>query len=241
MGAVMSARRFAPLLAVGVLLAAAIIAAALATPQIGSVPVPRGAQSTPRDDVTRGPTPQQRIPSEHAGQVQTGWSPPGWLVGSLTGLCVALVAGVVGLIIWLMVRDSLRRRRGVLPADDEPPPSAADQRERVLAAVDAGLVDLDDADADPRRAVIACWVRLEEAAAAAGTPRHVGDSPTDLVLRLLGAHQISATVLYPLAEAYRRARYATHSVDAGTRDQARAALRQLRAELSHQPAMGTPR
>ena len=30
---------------------------------------------------------------------------------------------------------------------------------------------------DPRRAVIACWVRLEQAAAAAGTPRQVGDSP----------------------------------------------------------------
>jgi hypothetical protein len=46
-------------------------------------------------------------------------------------------------------------------------------------------------------------------------------------------------VLLPLAEVYRLARYATHTVDAGMRDSARAALRQLRAELSAEPAMGS--
>ena len=55
------------------------------------------------------------------------------------------------------------------------------RRGEVVAALDAGLVELDDADADPRRAVIACWVRLEQAAAAAGTPRAAGDTSTDLV------------------------------------------------------------
>ncbi len=59
----------------------------------------------------------------------------------------------------------------------------------MLAAVDAGLADLDDGD--PRAAVIACWVRLEEAAAAAGTPREPGDTPGELVLRLLAGHQVS--------------------------------------------------
>ena len=98
--------------------------------------------------------------------------------------------------------------------------------------MDAGLADLDDADADPRRVVIACWVRLEQAAAAAGTPRDVGDTPTELVTRLLAGHAVSAAVLYRLAEVYRLARYATHTVDESMRDQARAALGQLRAELS---------
>jgi hypothetical protein len=102
----------------------------------------------------------------------------------------------------------------------------------VLAAVDAGLSDLDDADTDPRRAVIACWVRLEQAAAAAGTPRQVGDTPAELVTRLLAGHAVSPGALYPLAEAYRLARYATHTVDPTMRDQARAALGQVRAELS---------
>jgi hypothetical protein len=80
--------------------------------------------------------------------------------------------------------------------------------------------------------VIACWVRLEEAAAAAGTPREPGDTPSELVLRLLGEHQVSAPVLYQLAEVYRLARYATHTVDTTMRDHARAALGQLRDELT---------
>jgi hypothetical protein len=163
---------------------------------------------------------------------------PGWASKLLSGLCVALVAAVVVLIIWMVLRERVVTRKGRLPVEEEPAVPAAD-REKVLAAVDAGLSDLNDSDADPRRAVIACWVRLEAAAASAGTPRQPGDSPTDLVLRLLSAHQVSAPVLYPLADLYRLARYATHAVDTGMRDRARSALRQLRAELASEPVMGT--
>jgi hypothetical protein len=101
-----------------------------------------------------------------------------------------------------------------------------------MAAVEAGLVELSDTDTDPRRAVIACWVRLERAAAAAGTPRLVGDSPTELVTRLLSAHQVSRPTLEGLAEVYREARYATHPVGERSRQDALAALRQIRAELA---------
>ena len=41
----------------------------------------------------------------------------------------------------------------------------------------------------------------------------------------------SADVLAEFADVYREARYATHPVDERIRDQARAALRRLRAEL----------
>jgi hypothetical protein len=80
--------------------------------------------------------------------------------------------------------------------------------------------------------VIACWVRLEEAAAAAGTPRQPGDTPTDLVTRLLAEHRVSAALLARLAQVYRRARYATHSVDESMRGDARDALQRLRADLA---------
>ncbi|GAB3945699.1 hypothetical protein GCM10027614_37920 [Micromonospora vulcania] len=109
----------------------------------------------------------------------------------------------------------------------------------MVAALDAGLLELDDRDTDPRVAVIACWVRLEEAAATAGVPRRPGDTPTDLVTRLLRGDPeagvpaiVSADVLAEFAHVYREARYATHPVDERTRDQARAALRRLRGELA---------
>jgi hypothetical protein len=166
---------------------------------------------------------------------------PPWLTALLTVICVVFVAAVVGAVLWLALRGRLGGRRRRVEVVEVAAPAATNRREDVLAAVDAGLSGLADDDSDPRRAVIACWLRLEEAAAAAGTPRQPGDAPADLVLRLLTAHQVSAAVLLPLAEVYRLARYATHTVDAGMRDSARSALRQLRAELSGEPAMGTPR
>lgn len=229
-------RRFVPLLAVAGLLAAVTVAAALSTPQITSVPTPRlngrGEQPPPSFQGTQAPHNASGAGVQHTMEV------PRWASGLVSGLCVALVVAVVVLIIWMVLRERVMTRKGRLPMEEEPAPPAAD-REKVLAAVDAGLSDLDDSDADPRRAVIACWVRLEEAAASVGTPRQPGDSPTDLVLRLLAAHQVSAPVLYPLADLYRLARYATHSVDTGMRDRARSALRQLRAELASEPVMGT--
>ena len=76
-----------------------------------------------------------------------------------------------------------------------------------------------------------CWVRLEDAAAAAGTPRHPGDSPTDYVGRLLAEQRVDAGVLAALLAVYREARYATHTVDDQMRQQARSALQRLRADL----------
>ena len=230
-------RRFGPLLAVFALLAAAAVAAALATPQITSVPLATGRQANPRDDTggsfSPPPTPQNSV----AGRVQHDVVIPGWVSTLVSTICLLVFLAVVGAVAWMLLRDRLDGRRRVEPLAEEV--TVTDRRQDVLAAVDAGLVGLDDSDTDPRRAVIACWVRLEEAAAAAGTPRQPGDAPADLVLRLLSAHQVSAGVLIPLAEVYRLARYATHTVDSAMRDSARAALRQLRAELAREPAMGS--
>ena len=52
------------------------------------------------------------------------------------------------------------------------------------------------------------------------------------VLTAEEGHAVSAAVLYRLAEVYRLARYATHTVDPTMRDQARAALGQVRAGLA---------
>ena len=82
-------------------------------------------------------------------------------------------------------------------APPRPTPPATATAEDVVAALDAGLADLSDTDADPRRAVIACWVRLEQAAAAAGTPAQPGDSPTDLVARLLHEHAGQRRACWP--------------------------------------------
>ncbi|MEH1015355.1 DUF4129 domain-containing protein [Micromonospora sp. CPCC 206060] len=163
---------------------------------------------------------------------------PGWITTLAAVLCTLVAAVLIGLLVWSLFKGlsgSIRRRGAKAPVRPGTAGRSAEQTAaEVVAALDAGLVDLSDTDADPRRAVIACWVRLEEAAAAAGVPRSVGDTPTDLVTRLLGSGsaRISVDVLAAFAHVYRQARYATHTVDEQMRDEARSALARLRAELT---------
>jgi hypothetical protein len=228
-------RRWWPLAAVLGLLFVTSLAATRSAPQLN--------QLTPDPEPTTTAPPL--FPGA-AGATRAGGSPPAssdaanglpdWI--GTAALVVLGVAGavIVALVIWALVRDQMRRkaRRAGHRAPVAPAPRTA---EELVAALDAGLEELSDTDRDPRRAVIACWVRLEQAAAAAGTPRNPGDSPTDLVGRLLAEQQVDARVLAALLEVYRQARYATHTVDDQMRAQARSALERLRADLHAPVAM----
>jgi hypothetical protein len=151
----------------------------------------------------------------------------------LLGILILGLVAVVGYLVRLWLRSLDRTKPRLLVRRDRPDaPALRGDEAEMLAAVDAGLAELTDTDGDPRRAVIACWVRLERAAAAAGTPRAPGDSPTDLVARLLGAHQVSRQVLSALARVYREARFTTHPIDQQMRRTALDALSQVRTELA---------
>ncbi|GII24134.1 DUF4129 domain-containing protein [Planosporangium mesophilum] len=231
--------RWMPLLAVAALLVAGVTAAALSSPQVTRIPLP--AERTPPPEAataaaaaTAAPVASDEIPGAATHQL------PAWLTQVVAGLCLAFALAVVGMLVWYMVRDRVRVRSAPLV---EARQAAAAGTEEVVAALDAGLERLSDSDADPRRAVIACWVRLEEAAAAAGTPRHPDDTSTELVARLLGAHRVSRPALDEFAAVYREARYATHGVDERMRASAVRSLGLLRDELtadrSEQTADGT--
>ncbi|HYN93186.1 MAG TPA: DUF4129 domain-containing protein [Pilimelia sp.] len=221
-------RRWWPLAVVAALLAAATVAAAHSAPQLDRVPRAEVTGQQP-ETAHRGEQRRDGEGTPEAQLVEEGGALLGWLATATRTACAG--ASVLALLLGLVVlgRDMLRRRRR--PAAPGPP--AAPDTALVVAALDAGLEDLSDDDGDPRRAVIACWLRLEEAAEAAGMPRHLDDTSTALVSRLLGAGGVvSAGVLADFAEVYRVARYATHTVDEGMRERARSALHRLRAELT---------
>ncbi|MEU4624158.1 DUF4129 domain-containing protein [Actinoplanes sp. NPDC023801] len=218
-------RRWWPLAAVLGLLFVISLAATRSAPQLDQIepdatPTTRPPLLPPEPSVN--PSLENTVPEAAQGL-------PEW-VGTAT--LVVLIVGallMVGGLTWALMRDYLRRR----PARTgrHQPRRAAQTADDLVAALDAGLEELSDTDRDPRRAVIACWVRLEDAAAAAGTPRHPGDSPTDYVGRLLAEQRVDAAVLAALLAVYREARYATHTVDDQMRQQARSALERLRADL----------
>jgi hypothetical protein len=220
-------RRFWPVIAAAVLLVIAAFAAAT-----GSMPLRPSSIGDPEPPPTFDP--HLASPQPAGGQEGAPMLPPRVLEISpafmrvVQLLCLVLVIAVVALLVTLLVRGAVRR----VGLDADPvvrPPSGADSHEEVMAALAQGLAELDEGD--PRQAVIACWVRLERAAEDAGVQRKPGDTPTDLVVRLLSGRSVNSAVLNEFANVYREARYSPHPVDNASRDQARAALRLLRDEL----------
>lgn len=219
-------RRWLPVLAVvGLLIAAGAAASSVALPlyraPVNHQPAGQLEQTSPAPLPTKGARPG------------TTATMPAWV-----DLAFAVIGAVIAIVILWFLFNLLKhtgsrfRRRTLIRRTPQPP---ANVEEELLSAVDAGLSELREAESDPRRVVIACWVRLERAAASAGTQRLPGDTSTDLVLRLLAGHRLSETVLTGFADVYRAARYASHDVDERTRDQARAALGRLRDELASRP------
>lgn len=224
----------APLLGAAALLVATAVAAAFSGLRVAEVetsdpqPVPTG------DTAGQLPAWPTAFPFAPPADDSGGGGLP-WLGDLLLVLWLAAVVAALVLLLWVLARRGWRRR-GATPVlrtlrRPQTRTTVKADSEQLVAALDAGLVALSDDDRDPRRAVIACWVRLEEAAVAAGVPRYDTDTAGELVLRLLRDRRVSEPALAALAEVYRLARYATHHVDEQMRTLARSALRRLRQEL----------
>ena len=90
-------------------------------------------------------------------------------------------------------------RRPSFPAHPAAPsPDLADAVEEGLVTLEVGAVD---------DAVIACWVRLEEAAAAGGVDRLPWETATELTVRLFDHFDVPEPAVDRLLGLYRTARY----------------------------------
>jgi hypothetical protein len=154
-----------------------------------------------------------------------------------TLVVLAAVAGVL-LTIWLIVRFVPRWERKryrparssdlqQVPADVEPPLAG-----ELSATFDVALAAFRAGDRE--RAIIACWIRLEQLAEAAGFARQSSETSTDLARRWLADLPLDPAALGQLAALYREARYSGHYMSDAAIDSARAALARLRAELDRE-------
>lgn len=140
---------------------------------------------------------------------------------------VILAIGVTFVVGYL--RDGGRwrsRRTGPLARPDLSEPGTAPALAR---AVDEAVLVVEQGEA--REAVIACWLLLGRAAAAAGTPARPAETAGEYAARLAEEHVLSEAALVRLADLYREARFSSHPVDDGLRRAARRALGILQAEL----------
>jgi hypothetical protein len=109
------------------------------------------------------------------------------------------------------------------------------EAEAALArALDEVLADtLDDlrAERDPRKAVIEVYSRMEQTFAAYRVPRDPAETPLEYVSRALDKLRVSPSAVRRLTLLFERAKFSTHTVDTGMKDEAIETLASLRVEL----------
>jgi hypothetical protein len=102
--------------------------------------------------------------------------------------------------------------------------------EEVADEVDDSLDDL-RAEPDARRAVIAAYARLERALGASGVARSRQETAEEYVARILGKLEVDDRLVRRLADLFTRAKFSPHVVDETMKEEAIAALAQIRDEL----------
>ena len=103
---------------------------------------------------------------------------------------------------------------------------------RAVASGQAALADVDDA----RLAIIACYVAMEGSLARAGTARGAAETPDELLDRAAAAGLAGGGSAAALTALFYEARFSTHPLPAGAREQARGALAGLAAALADRAA-----
>jgi hypothetical protein len=116
-------------------------------------------------------------------------------------------------------RERARRRRLAL--------SGTGQLAELLDDTLAGLED----ETDPRRAVIAAWVRMEGGLGAAGLPRRPAEAPLEYVARVLESANVRPDSVRRLADLFERAKFSQHAIDERMRAEAIEAVTIIREEL----------
>lgn len=199
----------------------------------GPVPMLQTPTATASPPRLPRPTQLQRDmpqPSGAARQTQTQSGSQGpdltWVAGLLKVLllCLALV-GVVLLVRWAWGKSWHRPAR---PTEThfEVLPDVSMAVVKDAAAQFAALQE-----GSPHNAIVACWLRLEEAAAEAGVERGPAETSAEFTTRVLGSLAVDAAMINSFADLYREARFSRHEVGEPARRAAVAALRSFHDDI----------
>jgi hypothetical protein len=99
-------------------------------------------------------------------------------------------------------------------------------------------------EGDPRNAVVACWVALEEAVHRSGLTPDRSETAAELTQRVLGRWEVDPAAITALSDAYREARFSRHPVSEEQRTAAVDALERIHLDLrrraqEHEEAEGS--
>jgi Domain of unknown function (DUF4129) len=132
---------------------------------------------------------------------------------------------VIGLVAAAVIAHLVSSRRSGRVGDPQ-----AELVEELAAAVDDALDGL-RAEADPRKAVIAAYARLERVLAANGVARLPSETPDEYLVRVLGDVELTPDAIGHLTALFTRAKFSHHDVDSTMKESAISALERVRDEL----------
>jgi len=176
-------------------------------------------QQTPLDRGEGGAAPPGLDAGPGAGyQFEFAWLP--------VAIVLALAAGGVAAFVLAARRSARTNARAELAVE-------------LADMLDVTIDDL-RAEADPRRAVIAAYARLERVLAAHGEPRRESDTPEEHLARVLGRLDVDRRATRRLVDLFVRAEFSPHVVDAAMKDEAIDALVRVRDELRESAGLAEP-
>ncbi len=208
------------------LLGAALVASAILLWGSTSGDSVISAPSTTFDVPTRTNDPSEQTPVVQ--DLDLGSPPPESGDDPLINWWLLLQILVAAMIAWLVLRF-FRERASTPPPD---PRDAPDELAELLAATSVSQERAEVFGGEPRNAVVACWVALEDGLAAAGLTPAASETSLDLSSRVLDRWEVPPGALADLAVLYREARFSRHPITDTQRDQAVAALAAIHASLA---------
>jgi hypothetical protein len=146
------------------------------------------------------------------------------------GLLVLAILAAAAIAVILVRRRARPGDWADVGEDDEEEPEAALRR-----AVQSGRAALAEVD-DGRLAIIACYVAMEGSLGRAGTVRGAAETPDELLGRAAAAGLAGGGAGATLTELFYEARFSSHPLPAGARNEARDALAALAAALADREA-----
>jgi hypothetical protein len=166
----------------------------------------------------------EALKNTHAPQKPTKYAPHfEWLVFWIA------VAGAVLMTAAYFVNRRRRKRRTALPL-----PGTTVAEDLVASMTDA----IDDLEAEPdaRAAVIAAYARMEGVLARHGLRRKPSETPLEYLRRILLGLTARTDAVTRLTSLFEQAKFSLHDIDAGMKQEAIGALREIRDDLQGAPA-----
>ncbi len=175
----------------------------------------KGLQPSEEDDQVLGLPGETPLPTRPP-ETETSYEPSvSWLP---IVVVVVLLLAALGAYVVAERRANRGRRSGEALA------------EQLAVVLDETLDDL-RAEADPRRAIIAAYARLERVLAANGIPRRAAETSNEYLARVLSNLELDSGAVERLTALFTRAKFSQHEVDIAMKEEAIGALEQVRDEL----------